>query len=105
MLQGQTEALLYGTGNGAGLHPEMKGRDGPARMGRGAGEREATIPPALIEGNLASPEDSQLRGRQSFLLQSSATSHCSPVPPGPASPQQLEKNFGEEWHREEKREK
>lgn len=104
MLQGQIEALPCGAGNVVGLHPELEGRDGPARMGGGAGERETTIPPALIEDVLGSPGYGQLQGGQPFPLQSSATSHHSPVPPGPASPQQLEKKFGEEWYREEKRE-
>lgn len=49
------------------------------------------------------PGDSQLQGGLFFLLQSSATSHHLPVPPGPASPQQLEKKFGGQWRREEKR--
>lgn len=105
MLQGQIEALPCGAGNSVGLHAELEGRDGPARVGGGAGEREATIPPALIEDVLGSPGYGQLQGGQPFPLQSGATSHHSPVPPGPASPQQLEKKFGKEWYREEKREK
>lgn len=81
----------------------MEGTDGPAGMGQGAEEREATIPLVLTEDVLGFPEDSQLQWGWSFILQSGATSPCSSGPAGPAFPQQPEEKSGAEWQKQKKR--